>query len=164
MRPLVWFRSDLRTRDNTALFRVCKAADKGVVALLTITPRQWKDRFGWGDPKADFVLRNMRDLADALASLNIPVRVIHQPSFSGLDKAIIKLMRECECDALYFNREYEHYETVPMRRSPPPRPMPALGSTSSPIRPSTPRLPPDRGGRPLQCLHALQKIVLGPLE
>lgn len=110
MRPLVWFRSDLRTKDNTALFRACEATDSGVVALLTITPKQWKDRFGWGDPKADFVLRNMRELADALESLNIPVRLITQPGFSGLDQAIVKLMRECGCDALYFNREYEHYE------------------------------------------------------
>ncbi|MFG0294201.1 MAG: deoxyribodipyrimidine photo-lyase [Phycisphaerales bacterium JB050] len=112
MRPLVWFRSDLRTRDNTALHRASKSADNGVVALLTVTPKQWKDKFGWGDPKADFVLRNMRDLTDSLASLNIPVRIITQPTFAGLDTAIIKLMRECKCDALFFNREYEHHEVV----------------------------------------------------
>ncbi len=112
MRPLVWFRSDLRVHDNTALARACKSADRGVVALLTITPRQWKDKFGWGDAKADFVLRNMRSLAESLSALNIPVRVVSQPTFSGLDKAIIKLMRDGKCDALFFNREYEHYEVL----------------------------------------------------
>jgi len=112
VRALVWFRSDLRVHDNTALARACSAADDGVVALLTVTPRQWKDKFGWGDAKADFVLRSMRALADSLASLNIPVRIIEQPGFSGLDKAILSLMRQCSCDALFFNREYEHYEVI----------------------------------------------------
>ena len=110
MRALVWFRSDLRVHDNIALARACRAADRGVVALLTITPKQWKDKFGWGDAKADFVLRNMHALAETLRALNIPVRVIHQPDFSGLDMALVQLMRECSCEALYFNREYEHYE------------------------------------------------------
>ncbi|XOV77173.1 MAG: deoxyribodipyrimidine photo-lyase [Phycisphaerales bacterium] len=107
---MVWFRSDLRVRDNTALHAACLQSDDGVVALLTVTPEQWRDKFGWGDAKADFVLRNMRALAESLESLNIPVRVIEQPTFDGLDEAIVELMRDAKCDALFFNREYEHYE------------------------------------------------------
>lgn len=111
MRALVWFRSDLRIQDNTALARACTLADRGVVAMLTITPAQWKDKFGWGDAKADFVLRNMRALADSLSSMNIPLRIIQQPEFTGLDEAIVKTIRDCACDGLFFNREYEFYET-----------------------------------------------------
>jgi hypothetical protein len=44
MRALVWFRSDLRVLDNTALFHACKEAGAGVVAVFTICARQWAEQ------------------------------------------------------------------------------------------------------------------------
>ena len=66
MRSLMWFRSDLRLQDNTALHHACKAADKGVIAVFAICPRQWADH-DWGSMKVDFVLRNVRALSEDLA-------------------------------------------------------------------------------------------------
>ncbi len=107
MRALVWFRTDLRVRDNTALFEACKAADKGVVGVFAVTPEQWRVKHDWGWPKADFTLRNAKALSDELEKLNIALRVIETPDYSGLPKKLLAIAKEHECDALYFNREYE---------------------------------------------------------
>jgi len=107
MRALVWFRTDLRVRDNTALLEACADADTGVVGVFAVTPRQWKDRHDWGWPKADFTLRNARALSKELEKLNIALRVVVTPWFTELPDALLSVAREHGCDALYFNREYE---------------------------------------------------------
>jgi len=107
MRALMWFRQDLRVRDNTALLKACADADRGVVGVFAVTPRQWRQEHDWGWPKADFTLRNARELSEALAKLNIALRVIETADFSGVPEALRGLAAEHECGALYFNREYE---------------------------------------------------------
>jgi deoxyribodipyrimidine photo-lyase len=47
MRALMWFRSDLRVQDNTALHHACKDADEGVIAVFAVCPKQWADH-DWG--------------------------------------------------------------------------------------------------------------------
>ena len=53
MKPLIWFRSDLRVRDNPALHEACRAASRGVIAVFAICPEQWK-RHDWAPVKVDF--------------------------------------------------------------------------------------------------------------
>jgi len=106
MRPLVWFRSDLRTTDNTALFEACRAATEGVVAVYTITPDQWLEH-DWAPIKVDFILRTLRDLSATLADLDIPLKVLHLSRFADAPAALLKLVAACRCDALHFNDEYE---------------------------------------------------------
>ena len=106
MRALVWFRSDLRVHDNTALHHACQAADRGVIGVFAICPEQWADH-DWGCMKVDFVLRNLRSLADALDKANIPLLVIRTAAFAGVPQKLLRLARRQECDALYFNEEYE---------------------------------------------------------
>ena len=43
MKNLVWFRRDLRLKDNTALSNACKDAEGGVVAVYVMTPDQWAE-------------------------------------------------------------------------------------------------------------------------
>ena len=107
MRPLVWFRQDLRVRDNTALIEACAVADAGVVGVFVVTPGQWKLRHDWGWPKTDFTLRNVGALSRALEKLNIALRIIVVDEFSGIPSALLELAETENCDALYFNREYE---------------------------------------------------------
>lgn len=107
MRPLVWFRSDLRVRDNTALHEASASADNGVVAVFAITPEQWRDKHDWGWPKADFTLRNAAALSEELERLNIALRVIETPDYDALPIALLELAQETDCDTLYYNREYE---------------------------------------------------------
>jgi len=106
MRALVWFRSDLRVRDNTALHHACARATRGVVAVFTICPGQWREH-DLGGMKVEFVLRNLRELSSRLEGLNIPLKVLTIDRFDGVPEAIAGLMGELECDGLFFNREYE---------------------------------------------------------
>jgi deoxyribodipyrimidine photo-lyase len=111
MRALVWFRSDLRVDDNPALLHACRSADEGVVGGFTICPRQWLEEHDWADIKVDFLLRNLRELADRLETLNIPLKIIETPDFSGVPRKLLALADECKCDRLYFNHEYEWNES-----------------------------------------------------
>ncbi len=106
MRALMWFRSDLRVRDNTALHHACKAANEGVIAVFAICPAQWADH-DWGCMKVDFVLRSVSALSKALAELNIPLRLIRADRFDEVPSKLLNLARRHACEALYFNREYE---------------------------------------------------------
>jgi len=106
MRSLVWFRSDLRTRDNTALSHACARSDDGVIAVFAICPKQWAAH-DWGSMKVDFVLRNVRALEESLAALNIPLKLIKTDHFEGVPRAMLRLAKHHGCHALFFNEEYE---------------------------------------------------------
>jgi deoxyribodipyrimidine photo-lyase len=113
MRRLVWFRADLRVRDNTALWHACggeTAADRpdgGVVGVFTICPRQWREEHDWGGAKVGFVLACLRELREALAKLNVPLKIVEVEDFAGVPGALSALAGELGCDELWFNREYE---------------------------------------------------------
>lgn len=106
MRPLVWFRADLRTTDNTALAAAARTATRGIVAVFTIAPAQWLSH-DWAPVRVDLLLRTLRDLSTALGALNIPLKVLHVPRFADVPSALLTLARDQSCDALHFNDEYE---------------------------------------------------------
>lgn len=106
MRALMWFRSDLRVEDNTALHHACHDSDDGVVAVFNIPTDQWRDH-NWGGNKAGFVLRSVCALKERLDTLNIPLKILHTKRFDTVPDHLAKLARSCACDALYFNKEYE---------------------------------------------------------
>lgn len=116
MRVLMWFRADLRIRDNTALYHAAKAADDGVVAVFAICPKQWSAH-DWGSAKVDFVLRSVAALSATLTEKNIPLKIARCESFSAVPETLLKLATQCKCDALYFNREYEVNELERDRRT-----------------------------------------------
>ena len=89
MRALMWFRSDLRVEDNTALDHACQAAGGGVIGVFAVCPEQWEDH-SWGTMKADFVLRNVRALSESLAELNIPLLLIRAKYFAELPARLSK--------------------------------------------------------------------------
>jgi len=103
---LVWFRSDLRVRDNRALWHACAAARDGVVGVFLVSPAQWSDH-GWGAPKVGFVVRSVASLSRELAGLNIPLKVLEVPRFEGAPAALLGLARGVGADRLCFSREYE---------------------------------------------------------
>ena len=110
MRPLVWFRTDLRVEDNTALHRARKACTRGLVGVFVVSPGQWAEH-DWGTCKVDFVMRCVADLSDRLERLKIPLRILTADRFSDAPAALLGLAEELTCDALYFNREYEVNES-----------------------------------------------------
>ena len=106
MRALVWFRSDLRVDDNAALSAACVAADRGVVGVFLLCPRQWRAH-DWADIKVEFLLRNLACLSERLKRLKIPLLVQETPTFDEAPDVLLTLARRLHCDALYFNHEYE---------------------------------------------------------
>jgi deoxyribodipyrimidine photo-lyase len=106
MRALVWFRSDLRTDDNHALFHASHEADRGVASVFTICAPQWREH-DWADAKVEFILRNLRCLSDRLKRRNIPLLIVSCPTFARVPRLLLNLARQHRCDALHFNREHE---------------------------------------------------------
>jgi linoleoyl-CoA desaturase len=106
MRALVWFRSDLRVDDNAALSAACAAADRGVVGVFLLCPRQWRAH-DWADIKVEFLLRNLACLSERLKRLKIPPVLRETPTFDEAPDVLLTLARRLKCDTLYSNREYE---------------------------------------------------------
>ena len=109
MRALVWFRSDLRADDNTALSAACSTADRGVAGIFLVCPQQWR-KHDWADIKVEFLLRNLACLAERLKRLRIPLLVREAARFVDAPDILLEVAGRLRCDALYFNREYETNE------------------------------------------------------
>ena len=109
MRALMWFRSDLRIDDNPALHEAAESADRGVLAVYIITPKQWGTH-DLAPARADFILRNLAELSSSLREKQIALRVLRCDDFSGIPKLLTACCTQNECDALYFNQEHEFNE------------------------------------------------------
>jgi deoxyribodipyrimidine photo-lyase len=111
MRALMWFRADLRRRDNTALHFATQDADAGVLGVFTICPTQWISH-DWANKRVNFMLRQLRALSDDLAGVNIPLKIIITPTFAEIPDALAALADDVGADALYYNHEYEVSEAA----------------------------------------------------
>ena len=109
MRPLVWFRSDLRTTDNSALHTACAAAEGPVTALFLVCGDQWREH-DWGRPRVEFVRRNVAQLGADLAALDIPLLVRAVGDFDEAPAAVVAAARHAGCDAVFCNAEPEWNE------------------------------------------------------
>lgn len=105
MRALVWLRRDLRVTDNSALIEACKANNE-VIALVTLTPGQWKKHKD-SQRKIAFYLACLEKTAAKLEQLNIPLKIINADNFNQLPEKILVLAGELKCRAIYYNHEYE---------------------------------------------------------
>jgi deoxyribodipyrimidine photo-lyase len=105
-RNLVWFRRDLRVRDNHALHHAAMAASRGVVAVFVISPAEWRAHDD-APVKIDFWLRNLRELSAELAALNIPLVIVVAAKTNQIGTALLEVAKRTRCNALYYNHEYE---------------------------------------------------------
>lgn len=106
MRAIVWFRTDLRVRDNPALHAAAASATKGVVALYVVSPKDW-ERHDDAPVKVEFILRNLRELSKELESRNIALAIETARHFSDVPGIVLDVAKKHECDAVHFNRDYE---------------------------------------------------------
>jgi len=106
MTAMVWFRTDLRVRDNPALYHAGRDAPDGVIGVFANCPAQWRAHH-WGPNKIDFVMRSAQALAADLAEINIPLLIIRADHFSDVPERLLALLRRHGCTSLYFNHEYE---------------------------------------------------------
>ncbi|MGQ4879094.1 deoxyribodipyrimidine photo-lyase [Billgrantia sp. LNSP4103-1] len=100
---LVWFRSDLRVRDNTAL---AAAARHGtVIAVFLRSVPHWQAH-GHGANKLDFWNRGVVALGEALADVGIPLLHRDIAHFDEAPATLLGIAQEVGATALHFNREY----------------------------------------------------------
>jgi deoxyribodipyrimidine photo-lyase len=105
----MWFRTDLRVRDNPALHDAASRATDGVVALYVVSPKDW-ERHDDAPAKVDLILRSLRELSRELEQRNIALLVRTASRFEDVPKLVLTTAQQKKCDALHFNREYEVHE------------------------------------------------------
>ncbi|MDF3864674.1 deoxyribodipyrimidine photo-lyase [Pseudomonas denitrificans (nom. rej.)] len=102
-RQLVWLRTDLRLRDNSALHA---AAERGpVIALYLLSPGQWQ-RHDDAPCKVDFWLRNLRELRAGLDKLRIPLLIRTADHWDEAPNLISQLCQELDIETVHVNEEY----------------------------------------------------------
>ena len=106
MPALVWFRSDLRTEDNTALHAACSGSSDGVIGLFVISPDEWR-RHDVAAVRVEFILRTLAPLSARLAGLNIPLKFATAESAADVPSLVVALAQRHGCGSIHFNREYE---------------------------------------------------------
>lgn len=108
-RSMVWFRSDLRTRDNSALSLATHSplSTDGVLAVFIVSKNDWI-RHDWGPVKVDFIRRNLKCLEKTLEEqFNIPLAVLEIDNFDQVPEGLLKFALENGVKALWFNNEPE---------------------------------------------------------
>lgn len=99
---LVWFRSDLRTLDNPALYAA--AAEGQVTALFLLTPEQWR-LHGIAAKKIAFLLRSIDTLSATLATLGIESRIICGSTFSDAAEHVVAVAKDIGASNVFWNNE-----------------------------------------------------------
>jgi deoxyribodipyrimidine photo-lyase len=107
-KQLVWFRNDLRTHDNPALFNACDGGHE-VIAIYIATPKQWKKQDD-AEVKQDFWRRNLEILSSTLSTLNCELRYFEVDDYQAIPILIKSLCLHWKIDNLFFNNEYPVYE------------------------------------------------------
>jgi len=106
MHGVVWFREDLRTHDNHALYHASHLCTEGVTALYIIDPTMWK-LHDVAFCRIEFILRGLISLSTDLAALNIPLKIFEVNNTNEIGQTLLAFMQKISAGALYFNRQYE---------------------------------------------------------
>ncbi len=104
MVSLVWFRNDLRTRDNPALVA---AADSGneVVAVFLFAPDQWRAH-EVADARIALLLRSLESLSKNLEVLGIPLLLRYARTFADAPKAMVRVAQSIGARQVHANTEW----------------------------------------------------------
>ena len=103
MNALWWLRADMRTRDNPALRAAL--AHGPVVAMFYLAPDQWRAHDD-SPGKVDFWLRNLADLSNTLAAMNVPLKIIHGNDWSSSARDIASFCRDHNITCVHVNAEW----------------------------------------------------------
>lgn len=104
-----WFKMDLRTHDNRALWMASqKAREAGVplVCMYIVSPQDFEAHLR-APIRIDFMLRTLQVLKEDLAKLGIPLYVETAEKRREIPSRIIRLMDEWGASHLFANMEYE---------------------------------------------------------
>lgn len=102
---LVWFRRDLRIKDNIALYEACLSGEP-VMAVYYETPQQWKAH-GLAPMQADLIQRRLLILQQELEKLNIPLLFRSVDAFRDINPSLVQLCQQYQISDIYCTRDYE---------------------------------------------------------
>ena len=105
MTTLVWFRTDLRTADNPALWHACQNKDD-VLAVAFVCEKQWR-RHGLGPRKIQLLKNRICALHGGLDALNIPLLIVTAPTFAECNLSLQRICVQLNIKRVSFNIEYE---------------------------------------------------------
>ncbi len=108
MLQLMWFRTDLRVHDNTAL--AAAMAGGPTVAVYLLSPAQWQEHDD-APCKIDFWLRNLTELSRELGNLNVPLLIRSAERWDQAAKVMSKLCQQLEVTNVHLNQEYGFNES-----------------------------------------------------
>ncbi|MGE8361230.1 deoxyribodipyrimidine photo-lyase [Pseudomonas sp.] len=108
MRQLMWFRTDLRIQDNSALSAAMEAGP--TLAVYLISPGQWLAHDD-APCKVDFWLRNLHALSARLATLNVPLLIRVAEQWDAAPEVIARLCQELQIERVQVNEEYGVHES-----------------------------------------------------
>lgn len=104
MTALVWFRHDLRMRDNPALFKAAELG-QGVVAVY-IHCEAYVKMHTIAPVRLDFIRRHLLVLLKELTQRNIPLMVINVKKPEEIAPTLLRIAQDTAADHLFFNAEY----------------------------------------------------------
>lgn len=102
-KALVWFRQDLRVRDNPALFH---AAEAGEVVGIFIEAQKQRQEHDESQAKVGLIYDSLLELRKELNSLNIPLHIRKCDYFDEQLDVIQQVIKDNDITALYINNEY----------------------------------------------------------
>ncbi|MBP8925870.1 MAG: deoxyribodipyrimidine photo-lyase [Pseudomonadales bacterium] len=104
MTSVVWFRSDLRIDDNSALHAALETGDP-VIGLFLLADQQWRAHH-WGTRKQLFVWQHVLALRTALAARGIALHIEHAPQFADAPAALEAFALRHHARRVLVNAEY----------------------------------------------------------
>ena len=100
---LVWLRSDLRLEDNPALHHAAKQGP--VICVFIVSPQQWQQHDD-GEAKQGLLRSRLTAIQAELTDKNIPLKILLEPTYSTIPKALLSLARTLNAETLWWNVEY----------------------------------------------------------
>lgn len=104
-----WFKTDLRTKDNRALWEASQKAQEADVPLICIyilSPEDFEAHLT-APIRVDYVIRTLRVLKEDLEALDIPLYVETVERRKDIPERVLEFMEEWGASHLYTNIEYE---------------------------------------------------------
>ena len=108
---LIWFRNNLRTKDNASLEKAVENCNK-IIAVYCFDPKLFKiDKFGFQKTakfRAQFLIETITDLKENLANLNVTLLTY----FESPENKIYEICDAYSIDAIYTQKEWTKEEII----------------------------------------------------
>lgn len=105
---LVWFRSDLRAADNTALKRAVKQSKQDgshLRAVYIATPAQWREHH-MSAMRTSLIASAVTALNQDLAEMGVPLDVLVADKYSDAVQMLVSHCQQYQVSYIHANREY----------------------------------------------------------